>query len=247
MQLLRQHIEPDEWASLKVFTNARIALGRTGVAIPLKEMLALRLAHAQARESVYSLLESGRLTSELQQMQLSVMNVRSKARSREYFLQRPDYGRMLDDFSKDVLVAEDSDCDIAIILADGLSATAINKYAVPLLQSLLPMLKSSHIKTSPIVIAEQARVALSDEIGYLLNAKLSLILIGERPGLTTCDSMGAYITFQPKPGTTDEARNCISNIHASGLHYSIAAEKIFSLIQSSLRKQVSGITLKEGD
>jgi len=247
MQLLRQHIEPDEWASLKVFTNARIALGSTGVSIPLKEMLALRLAHAQAREAVYSLLESGRLTNELQQMQLAVMNVRSKARSREYFLQRPDYGRMLDDFSKDVLAAEDTSCDVAVILADGLSATAINTYAIPLLQRLIPLLKSNHIKASPMVIAEQARVALSDEIGYLLKAKLSVILIGERPGLTTCDSMGAYITFQPKPGTTDEARNCISNIHASGLHYTIAAEKIFSLVQTCLQKQVSGITLKEGN
>jgi ethanolamine ammonia-lyase small subunit len=135
--------------------------------------------------------------------------------------------------------------DVSITIADGLSATAINKHAIPVLKKLIPLLKQSVLTIAPIVIAQQARVALADEIGSLLKARLSLILIGERPGLSSPDSMGAYITYNPTPGTTDEARNCVSNIRPEGLGYDLAAEKIAKLINASLQLKLSGILLKD--
>ena len=237
---------PDTWESLKAFTNARIAMGRTGVASPLKEVLDFKMCHAHARDAVYSILKVDELIESLQLFQVPVVLVKSKANDRSVYLQRPDLGRKLNDASANNLRNETShSTDVAIVIADGLSATAINEHAVPVIKKLIPLLKQSVLTLTPLVLAEQARVAIADEIGSILQAKLSLILIGERPGLSSPDSMGAYLTFQPMPGKTDESRNCISNIRPEGLGYDLAAERIAKLIRASLQLKLSGIRLKD--
>ena len=236
----------DPWAGLRAFTGARIALGRTGTSVPLRESLAFRMAHAHARGAVYSGLAVEQLLTDLGQVQLGVCRGKSQAHNRQEYLQRPDLGRKLDEESKVLLTEQAPDaCDIAIILADGLSATAINEHAGPLLRLLLPQLQQAGFRLTPITLAEQARVALGDEVGALLKAQLTLMLIGERPGLSSPNSLGAYFTYAPKPGLTDEARNCVSNIRPEGLAYALAADKLFFLIQESLRRKLSGVGLKD--
>jgi ethanolamine ammonia-lyase small subunit len=242
-------IEPsniDPLNSLKDFTAARIALGRTGASIPLKQSLEFKLAHAHARDAVYSELDVDGLSDSLQQFELPVLHLHSKAAYREQYLQRPDLGRQLDEVSlSQVNDYARSDVDIAIIIADGLSATAVNNNALGLLKILIPLLQSADLKISPICLVKQGRVAIADDVGAYLHAKLSLILIGERPGLSSADSMGAYLTYNPKPGLTDESRNCISNIRPHGLTFKAAAKKIFYLIQESLKRKISGVALKD--
>jgi ethanolamine ammonia-lyase small subunit len=239
-------IQPDPWSSLKSFTSARIALGRTGTAIPLKEVLSFKLAHAYARDAVYSRLDTLSLQEQLQPFHLPILLLHSKAADRHEYLQRPDKGRQLDPTTNpNSTYTAEKPVDVTFILADGLSATAINVHAVPLLQSLIPLFKSSGISIGPLCLVEQGRVAIGDEIGALLNTKLTIVLIGERPGLSAADSMGAYITFNPRPGTTDESRNCISNIRHEGLSYETAANKIFYLTQEALKLKLSGVNLKD--
>lgn len=246
MDLIKQqNIIEDNWQSLKAFTAARIALGRTGSSIPLKETLQFKLAHAHARDAVYSTLNEMDLINDLQQFNLPIHVLHSKAKDRHEYLQRPDLGRLLTDLSIGHLKDGNNGFDIALILADGLSATAINHHAVPLLQLLMPLLQQANFSISPINIVHQGRVAIGDEIGSLLKAKVSLLLIGERPGLSSPDSMGAYLTYQPSIGLTDDSRNCISNIRTEGLSYQTAALKIFYLVKESLRLKVSGVTLKD--
>jgi ethanolamine ammonia-lyase small subunit len=189
-------------------------------------------------------LDTERLLSELATLGLPVHQVSSQAQNRQEYLQRPDHGRQLAEASKATLAA-DTDCDITIVLADGLSATAINAHAVPLLRLLLPELRAMGLRLGPLVLAEQARVALGDEIGHLLRAQLVLVLIGERPGLSAPDSLGAYFTYGPCPGLTDEARNCVSNIRPAGLPYAAAAAKLGWLLREALRRQLSGVALKD--
>ncbi|ALW85223.1 ethanolamine ammonia-lyase [Hymenobacter sedentarius] len=238
--------EPDPWAALRAFTAARIALGRSGTSVPLRESLAFRLAHAHARDAVYSALALKPLRAGLEQLQLTFCAVQSRAQTREQYLQRPDWGRQLTETSQaqleELAVGES---DIAIVLADGLSATAVNDHSLPLLRQLLPMLKAAGFRLAPITLAEQARVALGDEIGQLLRARLVLMLIGERPGLSAPNSLGAYFTYGPRPGLTDEARNCVSNIRPEGLTYPAAAATLFYLLQEALRRQLSGVGLKD--
>jgi len=237
-------IQQDPWSSLKAFTAARIALGRTGTAIPLKEVLAFKLAFAHARDAVYSLLDDQQLAVELDIFKLPVYSLQSKSDSRNIYLQRPDLGRQLNDTSKKRLQdLSKEEYDICIILADGLSATAVNKNALPVLRSLIPTLKQYNI--APIIIVQNARVAIGDEIASICKAKLSVVLIGERPGLSSPDSLGAYLTFSPMVGLTDESRNCISNIRLEGLQHNLATEKILYLIQESFRLNLSGINLKD--
>ncbi|ACU60244.1 ethanolamine ammonia-lyase subunit EutC [Chitinophaga pinensis] len=241
-------VKEDPWSSLKAFTTARIALGRTGTAIPLKEVLSFRLAHAHARDAVYSKLDTNLLLEELHAFLLPVLPLHSSAADRYEYLQRPDKGRRLDTQSIDMLRAQPDafrQKDVAIIIADGLSATAMNIHTAPLLNHLLPMLKTAGLSIAPVCLAEQARVAIGDEIGDLLEAKMTLVLIGERPGLSAADSMGAYITFNPRPGNTDEGRNCISNIRQDGLQYIPAAGKICYLLQEAMKLRLSGVELKD--
>ncbi|HOY18548.1 MAG TPA: ethanolamine ammonia-lyase subunit EutC [Haliscomenobacter sp.] len=239
-------VEPDPWHSLKAYTDARIALGHTGTAIPLKEVLQFKLAFAHAKDAVYSHLEMDKLQQELSRFPLPQYLLHSRAMSRSVYLQRPDWGRQLDEAStQQIQNSTETEADVAIILADGLSATAINQHAFPVLQRLIPALQKANYRIAPLSVVEQARVAIGDEIAHLLKAKMSVVLIGERPGLTSPYSMGAYLTYAPEPGTTDERRNCISNIRPEGLPYEMAVQKIVYLIQESLRLQLSGVALKD--
>ena len=239
-------MEPDLWQSLKTYTDARIALGHTGGAIPLKEVLQFKLAFAHAKDAVYSELDWPKLEQRLEQLAVSYLKLHSRASSRSVYLQRPDLGRSLNEASVACLrEIPKIDHDIAIVLADGLSATAINQHAVPLLQRLLPRLQKSNYRVAPIAVVEQARVAIGDEIGHLMGTQLVIVLIGERPGLSSPYSMGAYLTYAPQSGLTDERRNCISNIRPEGLPYEMACQKIHYLIQESLRLKLSGVDLKD--
>jgi ethanolamine ammonia-lyase small subunit len=235
----------DPWSGLRQFTAARIGLGRTGSSVPLREALAFRLAHAHARDAVYSALEWDTLLPELEALALPVCQVHSKAENRQQYLQRPDLGRQLHEEDHTPLRQHATSADVALIVADGLSATAINEHAAPLLRELLPKLREAGFSIAPLVVAEQARVALGDEIGEFLQTKLALVLIGERPGLSSPNSLGAYLTYAPKVGLTDEARNCVSNIRPEGLPYAAAADKLFYLISEALRRQLSGVQLKD--
>jgi ethanolamine ammonia-lyase small subunit len=249
-ELQYHSILPDPWASLKAFTPARIALGRTGTAIPLQEVLQFRLAHAHARDAVYSLLDTAALIAQIEQLKLPVNLMQSSAADRQEYLQRPDKGRRLNTASADLLAATASDTPqqaIALILTDGLSATAINNNVQPLLELLVPMLQQAGIALAPVSLVQQGRVAIGDEIGSLLKAALSIVLIGERPGLSSPDSLGIYLTWQPKVGLTDEARNCISNVRPGGLSYRAAADKLFYLVRESMRLQLSGVALKDNE
>ncbi|TWI83979.1 ethanolamine ammonia-lyase light chain [Chitinophaga japonensis] len=242
-------IMQDPWISLKAFTTARIALGRTGTAVPLEEVLRFRMAHAHARDAVFSTMDIKGLTTQLQALQLPVLVLHSLAADRYEYLQRPDKGRRLDDASIATLSAAGSQAgsDVAIVIADGLSATAVNRHAAPLLQELLLLLRDAGLSLAPACMVQQGRVAVGDEAGALLQARVVLVLIGERPGLSSPDSLGIYLTFQPRPGLTDESRNCISNIRPEGLSYKAAAGKAFYLLQESLRRQLSGVQLKDNE
>jgi len=244
----RSTIQEEPWSSLKAFTTARIALGRTGTAIPLKEVLSFRLAHAHARDAVYSRLDTHSIHEALQPYRHDILHLHSNAADRHEYLQRPDKGRQLDADSiaqLNNITSSARQKDVVIIIADGLSATAMNVHTQPLLEILMPMLKTAGLTTAPFCLVEQGRVAIGDEIGALLQAKMTVVLIGERPGLSAADSMGAYITFHPAAGNTDEARNCISNIRKEGLQYTQAAGKICYLLQEAARLKLSGVGLKD--
>lgn len=231
---------------IKKFTQARIALGRKGVSLPVKEMLQFKMDHAHARDAVFSLLEIEKLSAALQSFKLPIFFLKSKAADKHIYLQRPDLGRKLDENSIEQLsVLKDMQYDVCIAITDGLSATAINNHAKNLLLSLMPLLNKANFKIAPLCLIERGRVAIADEAASWMNAKLSLILIGERPGLSSPDSLGAYITYEPSIGLTDERRNCVSNIRPEGLKYKEAANKIFYLIKEAFRLQLSGVALKE--
>jgi len=235
---------PDAWQALKKFTNARIAIGRTGTSIPLAENLQFRADHANARDAVYATLDAEKLCADLLECNLPVLQLQSKAANRIEYLQRPDKGRLLNEAGKEQLTG-DNKAEIAIIITDGLSARAVQQHAAPVIKELVYLCNSKNFKLLPISIVHQGRVAIGDEIGMLLKAKLSVMLIGERPGLSSPNSMGIYITYQPLAGLTDESRNCISNIHPNGgLSYIAAASQAFALMQSAMALQLSGVSLK---
>ena len=236
----------DPWSALRAFTPARIALGRTGISVPLKESLQFKLAHAHARDAVHASLDAEILLASLDELKLAHCLLKSRAMNRQEYLQCPDKGRRLHEACiKNIESFGQNNFDLVIVIADGLSAMAINAHAINLLRCLVSKLEEAHISLAPVCIVRQGRVGIANEIGELLNARLSLILIGERPGLTAVDSVGAYLTYAPKIGLTDESRNCISNIRPAGLDYKSAADKIFYLIRESLRLKLTGITLKD--
>ena len=238
----------DPWRSLRAYTTARIALGRTGTSVPLEEVLRFRLAHAHARDAVHSLPDVESLQQQVNALQAPVQVLHSSAADRQEYLQRPDKGRRLDAASAETLSAmAGTGNEVAIVIADGLSATAVNRHTAPLLEQLLPLIRAAGMALAPVCIVQQGRVAVGDEVGALLKAKAVLVLIGERPGLSSPDSLGIYLTFQPSIGLTDEARNCISNIRPEGLSYRAAAEKAFYLLRESLRLQLSGVHLKDNE
>jgi ethanolamine ammonia-lyase small subunit len=229
----------DPWATLRTTTRARIGLARAGDAMAIKDVLEFQLAHAKARDAVHTSLDTAALKSELTG---PVIEVRSEAENRETYLRRPDQGRRLHPACESLLTP--GDYDAVFIIADGLSATAVAANAVPMLGAALSRLQD--FKIAPIIIATQARVAIGDDIGERLDAKLSVILIGERPGLSVAESLGIYLTYAPKRGTRDSARNCISNIHTKGgLTYATAADTLTWLMRESLRRKLTGVDLKE--
>ncbi|MDN3547879.1 ethanolamine ammonia-lyase subunit EutC [Mucilaginibacter aquaedulcis] len=238
-----QEIEPLK--ALQEFTSARIAIGRVGNSIPLKQSLEFKLAHAHARDAVYSELDINNLSDLLKQFNLAVLHLQSMVSHRRQYLQRPDLGRKLNKASIDLINDYGVDTDIAIVIADGLSATAVNENAYRLLQVLIPLFTAANFSLTPLSLVEQGRVAIGDDIGYGLKSKLCLVLIGERPGLSSADSLGAYLTYNPKPGLTDETRNCISNIRPGGLSYNNAAKKIFYLVSEAFKRKLSGVALKD--
>lgn len=237
---------PDPWQSLAGLTAARIALGRAGNSLPTAAVLRFDVAHALARDAVHQALDVDGLVARWRQMGgAEPLVVQSQAIDRQSYLQRPDLGRCLDEASAATLLAErlPDAPDLAIVVADGLSATAVHENALPLLHALLPRLDG--LRIAPPVIACQGRVALGDEIGVLLQASLVLMLLGERPGLSSPDSLGAYLTFAPKIGRLDAERNCVSNIRPAGLTPAAASVKLAWLIRAALAGQLTGIGLKD--
>lgn len=239
---------PDTWNELRRCTSARIALGRAGGSLPTHEWLSFKSAHAAAREAVHCEFDADELAGEIAQLSTEVLIVDSAAGDRVTYLQRPDLGRRLQDRSRWELqqrVRPDHPQDLAIIVSDGLSALAVHRQAGPLLGALLPKLVAEGWQLAPIVVARFGRVALQDEIGQVLGAKLAVMLIGERPGLGSPDSLGAYIVCGPRPGNTDANRNCVSNIRPEGLPLESAAETIYYLLSEARRRRVSGVQLKD--
>jgi ethanolamine ammonia-lyase small subunit len=232
---------------LRSFTPARVALGRSGASLPTRPLLEFTLAHARARDAVHAAFDAPRLVSEVRALGLAATAVASRAADRSDYLRRPDLGRQLDGASAAALAeAATAPCQLAIVIGDGLSAAAVKAHAVALLQSLLPRLvEGEAVAIGHVVVASGARVALADEIGAILGAGMVLMLIGERPGLSAPDSLGAYLTFAPRPGLTDADRNCVSNIHKAGLSHDEAAFKIAWLVREGLARQVTGVALKD--
>ncbi|WP_458699584.1 ethanolamine ammonia-lyase subunit EutC [Sulfurospirillum sp. 1307] len=233
------------WDALKKFTSARIALGRSGVSIPTKELLDFQLAHARAMDAVHEPIDFKKVKSDLKKIGFcDFLELHSQAKNRETYLQRPDLGRSLDEDSKELLKNNKKNFDLVIVVADGLSSFAIEKNISKFLKVLFEKIDNS-INIAPICLVKQARVAIADEIGEILNTKSSMILIGERPGLSSPDSMGLYYTYEPKIGLNDSNRNCISNIREEGLSYDLAVGKFLYLFYESFRLKFSGVNLKD--
>ena len=228
---------PVLWHDLRRFTPARVALGRAGNGLPTAAHLAFQAAHAAARDAVHVALDVPALQADLREAGLTASVVNSACPDRHTFLLRPDLGRHL----RDIAGLQPEPGGLAVLLCDGLSAAAVQRHAPPLLGHLAGRLE----RLGPIVIAVQGRVALGDEVGNALGAEAILVLIGERPGLTAPDSLGAYLTWQPKPGRTDAERNCVSNIRPAGLPSAAAADKLLWLIAHIRERRLSGVGLKD--
>ncbi len=235
----------DPWLQLAARTPARIALGRAGVSLPTREVLAFALAHAQARDAVHATLDRKALAAALTPLGLKTIEIESEAQDRAHYLRRPDLGRRLSRTSKARLSGITPSCDLAIMIGDGLSATAVAAQALPLLAALIPWLATSGLTVGPVTLAREARVALGDEVGALLGASLVAVLIGERPGLSAADSLGIYLTYAPRPGRSDAERNCVSNVRPDGLAPQAAAQTLAWLIKAARARQLTGVELKD--
>ena len=248
------------WSDLRRFTDARIGLGRAGISLPTSEMLAFQLSHAQARDAVNFPLDISEMTKTLSAIDaLSVvekpLSLQSEAVDRVTYLQRPDLGRKLSQAGRTTLLntmqsrqsSTQAQYDLAIVVVDGLSSLAVQKNAAPFISELLKQLPTepSPYKIAPITLVEQGRVAIGDDIGELLNAQVVMVLIGERPGLSSPDSLGLYLTWEPKTGLNDACRNCISNIRPAGLSYFEAARRAVYLLQEAKKCGLTGVNLKD--
>lgn len=231
---------------LRHLTSARVALGRSGASLPTEALLAFTLDHARARDAVHTPFDASAIMDGLATLELQPIGVRSEAVDRKTYLRRPDLGRKLDAQSRNSLaVLSRGSCDLAIMIGDGLSSAAVHLHAVEVVQRLAARFVGLGMTLGPVVVASGARVALGDEVGQLLNARMTVVLIGERPGLSAPDSLGCYLTYGPRPGLTDAERNCVSNIHGAGLSYDEAAFKIGWLVREGLARQISGVSLKD--
>ncbi|ATC84146.1 ethanolamine ammonia-lyase subunit EutC [Pseudoalteromonas agarivorans] len=248
------------WSDLRRFTDARIGLGRAGISLPTSEMLAFQLSHAQARDAVNFPLDISEMTKTLSAIDAlseveKPLSVQSEAVDRVTYLQRPDLGRKLNQAGRTTLLntmqnrqsSTQAQYDLAIVVVDGLSSLAVQKNAAPFISELLKQLPTepSPYKIAPITLVEQGRVAIGDDIGELLNAQVVMVLIGERPGLSSPDSLGLYLTWEPKTGLNDACRNCISNIRPAGLSYFEAARRAVYLLQEAKKRGLTGVNLKD--
>lgn len=237
----------DPWLALSGLTAARIALGRAGGSVRTETLLDFRLAHARAKDAVELPFDADALASNLQAAGIETFRLETRANDRHSFLLRPDWGRSLREDSRAKLESQRAVWgrrDLCIVVSDGLSALAAERQVVPLLSVLLPALVAAKMTLYPVFLAPFARVKLGDEIGAVLGARHSLILLGERPGLSSPDSLGAYLTFQPNVSCTDADRNCVSNIRAEGLPCEEAARSLAALLGESARLGTSGVALK---
>ncbi|MBV8550548.1 MAG: ethanolamine ammonia-lyase subunit EutC [Acidobacteriaceae bacterium] len=233
------------FARLRDFTSARVALGRAGDSLPTRELLEFQLAHARARDAVHAKLDTQALALDLTPVAGECLFARSAAPDRPTYLRRPDLGRRLNDDSRRLLAERKGQFDAAFVVADGLSAIAVERHAAPMIESVLNLLDPLSWKLAPVVIIEQGRVAIGDEVAECLGSSLSVVFIGERPGLSSPDSLGIYLTWSPRPGLTDADRNCISNIRAEGLSYVAAAQRLLFLMTEARYRKLSGVGLKE--
>lgn len=244
------------WDSLRRFTDARIALGRAGHSLPTIPHLNFQLAHAQARDAVRLPLDVQGVAAALSGLGLTTLELHSAAADRDIYLQRPDLGRTLDESSRQTLKNRKNQqplpesFDLAFVVADGLSALAIHQNVEPLLAAVLARLRADTAKTwtiAPVALVVQGRVAVGDEVGHALRARVVVLLIGERPGLSSPDSLGVYLSWEPRAGLNDAQRNCISNVRPAGLAIEAAAAKLHYLLSRSFALQLSGIGLKDDD
>ena len=243
---LEKQSDSELWQRLRGLTGARIGLGRAGVSVPTAAQLAFQAAHARARDAVHLPFERTELAAQLRERGWDGIMLSSRAASREQYLQRPDLGRRLADASVEALRPyRDSKPELAIVVADGLSALAVQRHALPLLEQLLPQARAAGWSLAPICLLEQGRVAAGDEIGGLQGAAMLAMLIGERPGLSSPDSLGIYFTYAPRAGLSDAERNCISNVRTEGLDYATAAHRLMFLMREARRRGASGVALKD--
>jgi ethanolamine ammonia-lyase small subunit len=254
MPAQKSPVIPNPWEALRQFTDARIALGRAGVSLPTGAHLAFQLAHAQARDAVHLALDATELASKLDatftDLPVPCLSLHSAAADRNTYLQRPDLGRRLNQDSRTRLEqmsvnSGERPYDLALVVVDGLSALAIEQNATPFLNTLRDRLTQEHWSLAPLCIVQQGRVAVGDEVAQLLGARAVVVLIGERPGLSSPDSMGLYLTWMPRVGLTDASRNCISNVRPAGLRYEDAAFKLHYLLSQAKQRQLSGVDLKD--
>ncbi len=242
-------VPANPWLELRRLTPARIALGRTGTSLPTSAQLDFQLAHAQARDAVHLAFDHERISAQLAESGYETLQLHSAAADRDEYLQRPDLGRRLNEESVQQLqaytAARPGGVDLAVVIADGLSALAVHRHAVPFLQRMREQAAGDGWSVAPVVLVEQGRVAVGDEVGQLLGAKMVIILIGERPGLSSPDSLGLYFTYAPKVGLNDAHRNCISNIRLEGLSYATSAHRLLYLMREACRRQLSGVQLKD--
>lgn len=242
--MTKESVTESPWQDWRTVTPARLALGRAGAGMPTDEILRFGWAHALARDAIHAALDVPALESELRQHDWDVVQLRSRAADRTAYLRRPDLGRVLSPESDTLLQSLAlPPSDICVVIGDGLSSLAVARHAVPLLAALRSQLPE--LRFAPIAIAAQARVALADDIAALSGAKLSIILIGERPGLSSPDSLGIYLTHGPFRGLSDADRNCISNVRPEGLNYELAAFKLAWLVREAFSRGLSGVDLKD--
>lgn len=239
-------VTENPWQALRRFTQARIALGRSGVSVPTSAQLAFQLAHASARDAVHLALDTRSLAQALSADGLPAVALASACPDRHTYLQRPDLGRRLDPAARQTLAGlAAAPADLALVVADGLSALAIEQHARPFIAALRACLAQEVWSLAPVAVVSQGRVAIGDEIGQLLQARAVVVLIGERPGLSSPDSMGLYLTWAPRLGLTDASRNCISNVRPAGLGYAEAACKLHYLLSEARARGLSGVELKD--
>jgi ethanolamine ammonia-lyase small subunit len=237
--------EDEIWSALRRLTAARIGLKRSGAALATAPLLEFRLAHARARDAVHEPFDAARLATELAGLGVAVITVTSAAADRQTYLMRPDLGRRLAASDDGALATHHGDYDLVFVIADGLSVRAVALHAWPVLAVAIGALNAEGWKIAPLVVALQGRVAIGDAIANVLGAACVVLLIGERPGLSAPDSMGAYLTWRPHAGTSDAERNCISNIRPEGTGYEAAGVKIVHLLRTMRTRQLSGVQLKD--